>query len=165
MTIEPQLFKNSLAQWTSGIAVVTMATEETRHGLTVSSFTSVSLEPPLVLICVAKKLYSHQVIEQSGAFAIHILHTGQLEWGKLFAGMYPDVEDRFADIDYTTAETGSPILPDVLAWLDCKLHSKADGGDHTIFMGEVVAAGTGNTNLPLLYHNRQWGQFTPLGQS
>jgi len=166
MAIDPQTFKQALAQWASGVTVVTTRLPDgTLKGMTASSFSSVSLEPPLVLTCVAKKLYTHQALEESGVFAVNVLGTEHLEWGKLFAGIYPDVEDRFADIAYTTAETGSPILPGVLGWVDCKLHRLHDAGDHSIFVGEVVAGAGASAGQPLMYFNRQWGHFAALPES
>ena len=161
--VDPQTYKDALSQWSSGVAVVTTVHEGTPGGLTASSFTSVSLDPPLVLVCVAKDLFAHQLLEGSGVYAVNILSSEQVEWGKLFAGMYPEVEDRFAEIDYETAVTGSPILPGVRSWIDCRVRQAHDGGDHTIFVGNVVAGGTAeDTGAPLGYANRQWGRFAPL---
>lgn len=157
--IEPQAFKDTLSHWASGVTVVTAQAGEQRVGITASSFSSVSLEPPQILICVVKKLYTHQVIQESGAFGVHILQTGQLEWGMRFAGMIPELEDRFAGLNVITAATGAPILGDAMAWLDCKVAAAHDGGDHTIFVGEVMASKAGDIGEPLLYYHRQWRQL------
>lgn len=159
MSIDAEIFKNVMAQFASGVTIVTVHHAGQRHGLTASSFTSVSLNPPLILVCVGKELYSHRLIEKSRAFAVNILSARQLDWGVRFAD--PKVEDRFAGIEYTTALTGSPVLPGCLAWADCRLHNVCDGGDHTIFIGEVVAGGAPNAGkrtaeAPLLYYNRAW---------
>ncbi|MCC6170225.1 MAG: flavin reductase [Caldilineaceae bacterium] len=163
MPVEPQAFKNSLAQWASGVTVVTSVdisadalAGSQRVGITASSFASVSLEPPRVLICVNKRLYTHGLIERSRVFAVNILNEDQLGWGMLFAGMLPEAEDRFVGIDWRAEVTGSPILPGVLAWLDCRVAHAYDGGDHTIFVGEVEATGTHEIGAPLLYYDRQW---------
>lgn len=157
-------FKNAMAQWASGVTVVTCHHEGKNLGITASSFSSVSLEPPRILVCVAKPLYTHGVIQSSGIFAVNILGTEHLEWGMRFAGMFPEIEDRFAGIDYFQAATGSPILPNVLGWLDCRVAHAYDGGDHTIFVGEVVAAGSRAVGEPILYFNRTWRRLddTPL---
>jgi hydroxymethylglutaryl-CoA lyase len=86
----------------------------------------------------------------------------QLDYGLIFAGLKPDVEDRFAGIETTTAVTSSPILPGVLAWLDCRVWQAYDGGDHTIFVGEVVATDASGVDTPLLYHNRLWRRSESL---
>jgi flavin reductase (DIM6/NTAB) family NADH-FMN oxidoreductase RutF len=164
MPVDADIFRNVLAQFASGVTIVTVQVEGQRHGLTVSSFTSVSLDPPLVLACIDKKLHSHRLIEKSGAFAVNILSRRQLDWGLRFAGLIPEIDDRFAGIDFKTAITGSPILPGCLAWADCKVYDIYDGGDHTIFVGEVVAGDApvnreASGGVPLLYYNRAWRQL------
>jgi flavin reductase (DIM6/NTAB) family NADH-FMN oxidoreductase RutF len=108
---------------------------------------------------VVKKLYSHQIIMEAGAFGVHILQTGQLEWGMRFAGMIPEIEDRFEGLTVATVETGAPILMDAMAWLDCKVSNAFDSGDHTIFVGDVMATKSGAVGEPLLYYHRQWRQL------
>lgn len=159
--VDDKRFKNTLARWASGVTVVTTYYDNARQGITVSSFSSVSLEPPLILICIGKQLYTHEAIITSGAFAVNILKAGQVALGKRFAGMFPDLEDRFEGLVCETATTGAPILPGVSAWLDCRMRYAYDGGDHTIFVGEVMATGVGDEVQPLLYYNRQWGTFSP----
>jgi flavin reductase (DIM6/NTAB) family NADH-FMN oxidoreductase RutF len=159
--VDSDTFKSAMAQWASGVTVVTSVTDagvtdKGWVGITASSLTSVSLNPPRVLICVAKRLYTHQVILSSGVFAVSVLNANQVEIGMRFAGMIPELSDRFAGIDVRLAETGSPILPDVLAWLDCRVAHAYDGGDHTIFVGDVLAAGAGERADPVLYFKRQW---------
>jgi flavin reductase (DIM6/NTAB) family NADH-FMN oxidoreductase RutF len=158
MSADVQDFKNALAHWASGVTIVTTCDGERHIGITASSLTSLSLEPPQILICVARRLYTHQAIQAAGAFAVNILNVDQLEWGMRFAGLIPEGADRFAGIDFTTASTGCAILPGVLGWLDCTLRHAYDGDDHTIFVGEVVAAGS-QSGAPLLYFNRQWRQL------
>lgn len=163
MSIDAASFKNVMSRWASGVTIVTTIHEGQFKGTTVSSFTSVSLDPPLILICLAQKLYTHQLLQQSGVFAVNILKAEQVEWGKLFAGMYPEIEDRFADIDVHTAKTGSPLFREALGWLDCRIVHAYPAGDHTIFVAEVLAGGMGDDNTsaaPMVYHNRQWGRFS-----
>ncbi|MEZ4735114.1 MAG: flavin reductase family protein [Caldilineaceae bacterium] len=157
--IDPQIFRNTLSHWASGVTVVTTHDGTQHVGMTASSFSSVSIDPPQILICVAKKLHTHQAIQASGFFAVHILKTTQLEWGMRFAGMIPEVTDRFEGITVQTAITGAPILPDVLGWLDCQLRHAYEGGDHTIFVGEVVASNSNDDGMPLLYYHRHWRQL------
>lgn len=160
MPVESQVFKNCLAQWASGVTVVTSADGDQRVGITASSFTSVSLEPPRILICVDKRLYTHTLIERSQVFAVNILSEDQLELGMRFAGLLPELADRFAGIECSTAVTGAPILPGGLAWLDCRLVYAYEGGDHTIFVGEVEAAHAQEPGDPLLYYSRQWRKLS-----
>lgn len=162
MTADLADFKQALSRWASGVTVVTtLSAEGHPKGMTASSFTSVSINPLLILICVKQGLYTHHLITESGFFAVNMLAHSQIEWGKLFAGMMPEVEDRFADIRYTQAVTGAPILPNVIGWVDCRLHQAFDSGDHTIFVGQVVAAHGTTEGQPLIYANRAWGTFQP----
>lgn len=161
MSLDAGLFKQIMARWASGVSVVTTMVNNEPHGMTASSFASVSLNPMLVLVNVGKQQHTHSRIEQSGSFAVNILREDQAEWGKLFAGMLPDRAKQFIDIPYTTAVTGSPILPESSGWLDCKVYRAYEGGDHTIFVGEVVAGDIAQSPEPLLYFNRSWGTFSP----
>ncbi len=158
MAIEAALFRSTLAQWASGVTVVTVNHEGEYHGMTASSFSSVSLTPPLILVCVAKKAHTHDALLAAGAFGVNILGESQTDFGKRFAGLLPEITDRFADLDYTLGETGSPLLPGVLAWMDCRVHQVVDSGDHTVVIGEILAAHV-SPGEPLLYFNRRWGQF------
>jgi flavin reductase (DIM6/NTAB) family NADH-FMN oxidoreductase RutF len=162
MSFDPQTYKQAMSQWPSGVTVVTSQFQGQRVGITVSSFSSVSLEPPFVSVCISKNLFTHELITNSGVFAVNILSAQQVELGKIFAGYYKGIEDRFAGLDLRIESTGSPILPDTLAWLDCRVYRTYDGGDHTIFVGEVLSAGFPKTAIPLLYHNRTWGRYTRL---
>ena len=161
MGVDVQDFKNALAHWATGVTVVTTRSADRNIGITASSLTSLSLEPPQILICVGRKLHTHAAILESGIFAVNILNADQVEWGIRFAGRVPEVADRFEDIEFDTATTGCAILPGVLGWLDCTLRHAYDGGDHSIFVGEVVAAGF-EPGAPLLYFNRHWRQLSDL---
>lgn len=159
MAIDAALFKNTLAQWASGVTVVTVKHNGIYHGMTASSFSSVSLTPPLILVCVAKKAHTHNTLLEAGAFAVNILGASQSDLGKRFAGLLPDITDRFAGIDYTVGETGSPLLTGVLASMDCRVYQAIDAGDHTVVIGEILAAHV-ESGEPLLYSNRRWGHFS-----
>ncbi len=156
MAIDPQDFRAAMSQWASGVTIVTSINNGARVGITASSLSSVSLEPPRILICLAKRLFTHQVILESKAFAVNILAADQQEWGMRFAGMLPEDGDRFFDIETFTAETGSPLLPGVLGWLDCELSDVYDQGDHSILVGNVVAATASEVHTPILYYHRAW---------
>jgi flavin reductase (DIM6/NTAB) family NADH-FMN oxidoreductase RutF len=174
--VDRALFRSVLAQWPSGVSVVTTlaeagsngaaptaghhATPQRRpHGMTASSFSSVSLDPPLVSVCLGNHLPSRALVEQAGVFAISFLGKDQADIGQRFAGMQPGVTDRFAGGNWITAATGCPVLGDATGWLDCKVVHAYPGGDHTIFVGEVIAAGTPRISAPLLFHSRAWGQL------
>lgn len=168
MPVDGQQFRDALASWPSGVTIVTTMHNGQRKGITVSSSSSLSLEPPQILVCIAKDLLTHEMILGSRIFAVNVLTDGQAYLGMVFAGLIPEVEDRFTSGTWEAAVTGSPTLVDAMTWLDCKVAHAYDGGDHTIFVGEVVAVGTSLTldaqKLPLLYHNRRWGGFAELEQ-
>lgn len=160
MTVDAATFKSVLGQWPSGVTVVTTLHDGRQHGMTASSFSSVSLDPPLVSVCLARNIWTHDLISESGIFAVNILSKDQAEVGKRFAGMLGDEpSQRFEGIQVVTAETGCPLLGDALGWVDCKVVYAYPGGDHTIFVGEVLAADTPRLTAPLLFHSRAWGQF------
>ncbi len=154
--VDPTLFREALSRFASGVTVVTARRGHERFGLTASSFVSVSLDPPLVLACVAKGLHAHAVIEESGAFAVNILGVHQLDVALRFAGLKPEFADRFDGLEWSTAVTGSPLLEGSLAALDCRLHASHPAGDHTIYVGEVLHAVIWRDDAPLLYHRRHW---------
>jgi flavin reductase (DIM6/NTAB) family NADH-FMN oxidoreductase RutF len=163
MGIEAQAFKEVMAHWATGVTVVTTMVEGSPVGITANSFTSVSLHPPQVLICVNKALHTNGAIHRSRFFAVNILSVEQEDWGKIFAGLKPEVLDRFEGIDWSTGVTGAPILPAVLGWLDCRVSHAYDGDDHTIFVGEVVASDARRQGTPLLYYNRGWRHMAAPG--
>ena len=155
MPIPTDQFKYVMRQWASGVSIVTMQTEERRHGLTVSGFLSISPEPPLVLISVGQELTSDVLLQASGAYAVNFLRDDQAELSDRFAGRLGEV-DRFAGLTTHTAATGAPILDDCLAWLDCRVVATHVVGDHTLFIGEVVAAGANSPAGPLVYWNADY---------
>jgi flavin reductase (DIM6/NTAB) family NADH-FMN oxidoreductase RutF len=145
-----------MSRFASGVTVVTTRRGDERFGLTASSFVSVSVDPPLVLVCVARTASAHSVIEESRVFAVNILGVHQLDAGLRFAGLKPEITDRFEGLTWASGATGSPLLVDAIASLDCRLHASHPGGDHTIFVGEVVHAVLPRNEAPLLYHQRLW---------
>ena len=154
--VEADAFKGVMAQWPKGVTIATTRHAGAPVGMTVSSFTGVSLHPPQVLICVSRQANTHAAIVESGYFAVNLLAAGQQEWGMRFADPQSAVGDRFAGIAWFTARTGAPILPGVLGWLDCSLYHAFAGGDHTIFVGEITACEMGSTSAPLIYYRRDW---------
>ncbi len=161
MPIPSEQFKYVLRQWASGVSIVTMQAEERRHGLTVSGFLSISPEPPLVLISIGQELNSHALLQVSGAYAVHFLREDQHELSDRFAGRLGDV-DRFEGLTMHTAATGAPILDDCVAWLDCRVVATQAAGDHTLYIGEVVAAGVNSADKPLVYWNADYRRIADL---
>ncbi len=161
MAIDQDKFRAAMSQMASGVTIITMSSNGADHGFTASSFTSLSLDPMLVLVCVVRGQRSHVLLEQAGHYAVNILRSSQRELGQRFAGAL--LLDRFTGIEVARAATGAPILADSLAWLDCRVRDVLPGGDHSIFVGEVLAAHAPGGGDALVYHNRRWGRF--LGDS
>lgn len=161
MGIDAALFRKTLAQWASGVTVVTTTLDGKHYGLTASSFSSVSLDPSLILVCIGHHAATLPMLAAAGHFAVNILASNQLEIARRFAGMIPEIVDRFEGLSYSTLDTGSPVIDGALAWIDCQTAQSIEAGDHTILIGEIVAASVFG-GAPLLYTNRQWGTFTPL---
>ncbi len=151
-----QNFKDAMSQMATGVTIVTSFFEDTSFGMTVSSFTSVSLNPPLVSICIDKRVAICSIIEISSQFAVNILSYEQTKLGQIFSTPQFDMTQRFQNGTWTKTSTASPVLQDSLAWLDCRLHSTHDIGDHFIFIGEVQSCSAQKKGMPALYYQRQW---------
>lgn len=152
-------FRRILGHWASGVSIVTTRTRDGRAcGLTANSVASLSLDPLLVLVCVEKNADTHDCIRSAGAFAINVLTSEGERMARRFAAW--EIDRKFDGLAYHEEQTGSPVLDEALAWVDCRLHAEYDGGDHTIFVGEVLA-GDATDGTPLLYYRGGYGRFTP----
>ncbi len=136
MSVHAEDFKHALRRWPSGVTIVTARSGDTIHGMTVSAFSSVSLDPPLVLVCADKASNTHPVIAEGRVFAAHVLAAGQEALSHRFASK-ADEWRRFEGIDWKPGATGAPILPGALAVLDCRVVADHDAGDHVIYVGRV----------------------------
>lgn len=152
MAIDAVAFRKVLGQFASGVTVVTTTFEGTYLGMTASAFTSVSLDPPLILFCADKRARSGTMVGPAGFFAVNILAENQRELSDLFAGKGTDEErsEKLVQIG-NRAETGAPILNEALAWLDCRVEQAIDAGDHIVYIGLVVASSAREQGRPLLY--------------
>jgi flavin reductase (DIM6/NTAB) family NADH-FMN oxidoreductase RutF len=147
--IDPDLFRAVLGRFASGVTVVTTRDASGRdHGLTVSAFASLSLEPPLVLVCIDQSSSVHPVLRDASHFVVNVLASTQEALSRRFSGR--DL-DRFDGVGYSRGTTGPAVLEEVLAYLECRVAHRLDQGDHTIFVGEVESADT-STGRPLLYY-------------
>ncbi len=154
MSLAPDRFKELLSRWASGVSVVTTNDDGMLYGLTVSSFSSLSLDPPLVLVCLANSNRILSMIEQSRDFAISILAADQVSASNYFArpGRLPTPD--FTEIEGAWTASGQPVVSGALAWMVCSLHATVPAGDHTIVIGQVADAAVREHGEPLLYYNR-----------
>ena len=143
-------FRKVLGQFPTGVTIITSKLGEQAYGFTANSFTSVSLDPPLVLFCMNKDSEGYPLISESKVFAVNFLARAQEDISNRFANPTLDMDQRYAGLEYQSAETGCPILPETLGYLDCKLHQLLDGGDHWIIIGEVIDIHAKDGD-PLLY--------------
>jgi flavin reductase (DIM6/NTAB) family NADH-FMN oxidoreductase RutF len=162
MAIEAAAFKDILSRFASGVTIVTTRCDGVPHGLTVSAFSSVSASPPRVLVCLSNSTDSKPLIDRAGSFAVHILGHDQAGLGLRFAKLTPGLGDPFDGVGQRSEVTGSPVLNDCLAWMDCRVDQRFAVGDHTIFIGAVEAAGTSSDRGdPVLYYRRAWRVLHP----
>ena len=159
MSIGAAEFRRVLGHYATGVTVVTSADRDgAAWGLTANAVSSVSLDPPLVLVCVDRESDTHRAIETSESFAISVLDEGGERLARRFAD--DPVETKFEGIAWREEVTGAPVLDAALAWVDCRLWATYDGGDHSIFVGEVVAADA-REGPPLLYFRGGYGRLSP----
>ena len=138
MPIDKATFKRVLGSFAAGVTVVTTVGDNgAPYGLTATAFTSVSIDPPLVLVCVDKKAESHSHFHTSRIFAVNFLALGQEDLSRRFA---VSGGDKFGDLVTSSATSGAPLLTGTLGYVDCRTVTVVDAGDHTVFIGQVEAA-------------------------
>jgi flavin reductase (DIM6/NTAB) family NADH-FMN oxidoreductase RutF len=147
MAIDDAGFRGAMAHFASGVTVVTTEHEGRAYGMTVASFASLSLHPPLVLVCIEKVVKTHDAIAAARKFGVSILSSGQADISSRFASRS---DDKFAGLDTDRGSLGLPLIRGALTTLECTVRDQLPGGDHSIFVGEVVHART-RDGTPLLY--------------
>jgi flavin reductase (DIM6/NTAB) family NADH-FMN oxidoreductase RutF len=149
-------FRDTMARWPSGVTVVTARDGTEPVGMTAASFSSVSLDPPLVLVCISHAAVSHDGLVGAPGFAVHILGSGQADVSAAFAEPGPL---KFDEHPHETGPFDAPLLPFGVALLVCAHHAALDGGDHTILLGRVVETRLAGTD-PLVYCNRGYWRLS-----
>ncbi len=157
--LDPLLFRSVMGQFATGVTVVTTALGPRLHGTTVNAFSSVSLTPPLVLICLDHRSITRHMIQESGVFCVNILSLEQQPLSDRFAGKPPEIPPDFGDVPHSIAGSGAPILAEALAWMDCKVTQRVEAGDHDVFLGEVQRAALGIERDPLMFFRSRYGQL------
>jgi flavin reductase (DIM6/NTAB) family NADH-FMN oxidoreductase RutF len=158
--IEREKLRDVLAKFASGVTVVTSADAQGFHGVTVSAFCSLSLEPPLALICVANYSQSRDLLVTAERFAVNILSRGQTFLAEQFSGQTPLADPTFSRVPHRLSPGGIPLIDDAVAWLECRRWAVHDGGDHTIVIGEIEALGLGDQDDPLIHFDRTFTELS-----
>jgi flavin reductase (DIM6/NTAB) family NADH-FMN oxidoreductase RutF len=149
--------RRTLGSFATGVTVATtLDSEGAQKGFTANSFTSVSLDPPLILVCVDKASGCYSAFAGTTHFGVNILCEDQQHLSRTFASKSAD---KFADMTWMSGITGSPIFPDSTAWLDCQLHDRLEAGDHLIVIGKVLGFGHSPDKRPLGYHRGSYIAF------
>lgn len=156
MTVGIEEFRRTLGLWASGVTVVTTADEESLHGMTVSSFASVSLDPPLISIGLEQTARCLEATRRAAVFAVSILSEAQRDVSNHFASKSPT--DKLLGQDYTLGRNGCPLIGGALAHLECTVHAIHSAGDHSLVIGCVEKTSVFE-HAPLLYHSGSYGSF------
>jgi flavin reductase (DIM6/NTAB) family NADH-FMN oxidoreductase RutF len=155
---DPRAFRDTVGAFPTGVTIVTARGADGPAGLTTNAFTSVSLDPPLILVCFDNTSRTLPVVREAGRFAVNILRAGQEDLAALFASKAMAAE-KFADVTHTE-DHGVPVLDDALAWLVCDVHELLPGGDHTIGVGAVTAM-QASEGEPLLFSRGEYRALLP----
>lgn len=154
--VNPLEFRRVMRNWTTGVTIVTVNHQGIQHGMTVSSFASISLTPATVLISLERNARTHDLLLESGNFGVTILGAGQQALSERFAGEHTEFENRFEGFQTFTLVSGVPFLEGGLAFFDCRVINTHALVTNTLFLGEVMAVQEGEPGPPLLYYNRQY---------
>lgn len=153
--------RQAMRHWASGVAVVTGRAGEIVHGMTVNSFTSVSLDPPIISLALAHQTRTIALVRETGVLGITFLGEEQQSISEIFAGRTPEDADRFAGLETFTLMTGAPLLTGGLASLDCKVVFSYPLATSTLFLAEVLAVSHLRDGRPLIYFNRKYTRLAP----
>jgi 3-hydroxy-9,10-secoandrosta-1,3,5(10)-triene-9,17-dione monooxygenase reductase component len=155
-SIDAAHFRAVLGHFCTGVTIVTGSHDGEPAGLTCQAFTSLSLEPPLVAFCPSLTSTSWPRIRGSGAFCVNVLNEDQEDLCRVFAA---SGGDKFRGVGWKEGATGSPVLDDVLAWIDCRMEAEHAAGDHLIVVGRVIELGSSRSGTPLLFYRGGFGRF------
>jgi len=154
--VNPTAFRQAMGQFATGVTIVTTMKEDTPIGLTANSFTSVSLDPALILVCLGKSLGCLDAFCASSHFGVNVLQSEQKDTSTLFA---TKGTDRFSDLDWRLSNQSIPLISDALANLECKKSADHDSGDHVIFIGQVERDTYDHRRRPLIYFGGQYREL------
>ncbi|MBN2115697.1 MAG: flavin reductase [Anaerolineales bacterium] len=160
MSLDSEKLRQAMRAWTTGVAIVTSVHEGQQYGMTVNSFTSISLEPPLISVTLKQLTHTHDLVVKSGMFAVTILAAEQQELSVRFAGKLPNITDRFDGVQTERLFSDIPVFENGLAYFHCHVVNSMPVGENTLFVAEVIAAQGEGAGDPLVYHNREYWRLT-----
>ncbi|MFJ8975033.1 MULTISPECIES: flavin reductase family protein [Streptomyces] len=162
---DPSSLRETMSRFITGVIVLSVGGDSI-HGMTANSFSSVSLDPPTVLCCVSHSAVMHKAILAEGRFGVSVLGAEQEQLARYFADKKrPLGPEQFHGLDWEPGTyTGAPLLRGALGWLECELTEVHDSGDHSIFLGNVVAAGTGSETSGLLFFGGAFQQVSAVSK-
>lgn len=160
MSIDPQLYRETLGHYPTGVALVTAIADDGKpYGMIVGSFTSLSLDPPLVTFMPMLSSYTYTRIKSATSFCVNVLAADQLALCRQFAGR---AEDKFAGVEWEPTPSGAPRISGAVSWIDCTFENEMEGGDHVIVVGRITDLGVQRPVLPLLFFQGGYGRFSPV---
>jgi flavin reductase (DIM6/NTAB) family NADH-FMN oxidoreductase RutF len=159
MAIDADEFRAAMGSWPSGVTIVTSRVGERIHGMTVSDFSGVSLDPPLALVCAAKSSVTTGLIDEGKCFGVNVLNSNQDALSNRFASKKDEFK-RFEGVETFEGTTGAPLIRDALVNLDCRVIAIHDAGDHVLCVGEIEQVQI-NEGDPLVFFRGGYGRFEP----
>jgi flavin reductase (DIM6/NTAB) family NADH-FMN oxidoreductase RutF len=154
--VDPEIMRLAMRNWATGVTIVSSISNGIRHGMTVSSFTSVSIDPAMLLVSLQDNARTHRLVKESGVFAVTILDQSQIAISERFAGRQTEKHDRFRGLETFSLVTGAPLIRGGLVGFDCQVCDTHEIGQHTIFIGQVLAMQKGDGVRPLIYFDRRY---------
>jgi len=164
MSLDPEQLRHAMRAWTTGVAIITAQHEDRRYGMTVNSFTSISLDPPLISVALKQLTHTYELVEKSGEFSITVLASDQEGLSIRFAGKLPNLQDRFDGVPTETLSIPAPLIKEGIAFFNCRVVQAIPVGENTLIVAEVIAARGEGEGDPLVYHNRVYWKLAATGQ-
>ena len=157
--MDSRAYRDVWGNFATGVTVITTDCDGWLHGMTANGVTSVSLDPTLMLVCVDKGARCHAQLSRAGAFGVSLLGEDQKDLSNLFARGGDPEEGALRGAAFHLGPNGTPLLDDSLAWLECRIHEIHEGGDHDIFVGEILA-GDASEGQPLLFYSGKYARLS-----
>lgn len=154
MHLDPEQLRHAMRAWTTGVAIVTVEHEGQRSGMTVNSFNSISLDPPLISVALKNSTRTYDLVTKANEFSVTILSSNQRELSDRFAGRLPNVQDRFEGVEIENLSNPAPLIKGGMAFFNCHVKDAFLVGENTLFVAEVIDVRGEGEGDPLVYHNR-----------